>query len=151
MKKTSSLLSLTFTILIVFSVPGYSQVFYDQDHSVDLNKYKSYAWIAPGDSILNRQRPDKVFGGFIMYIVNQELKAKGMAIDTVRPAALFVFHTQVQNQTKYTQSPTLSVGVAVAGPGYYVGGMAPVAGGEITESTYQKGALSFEMFDTQTG
>ena len=86
-----------------------------------------------------------------MYTVNQELKAKGMAVDTVRPAALFVFSTQVQDKTKYTQSPTLSVGVGVAGPGYYAGGIAPVAGGEIKESPYQHGVISFEMYDTKTG
>jgi len=29
--------------------------------------------------------------------------------------------------------------------------MAPVAGGDIKESYYQNGSLSFEMFDTKTG
>jgi hypothetical protein len=138
-------------LLIATSTILRAQVFSDRDKSVDLNNYRTYAWIAPGDSVLNRHRPDKVFGGFIMHIVNQELKAKGMAIDTIRPSALFVFHTEVVDRTHYSQSPTLSVGVGVAGPGYYVGGMAPVAGGKITESPYQKGAITFEMFDTKTG
>jgi hypothetical protein len=145
------LLALIFVILIALPSGSYAQVFSDYDGHADFSKYKTYAWIAPGDSVLNRQRPDKVFGGFIMHIVNQELKAKGMVIDTIRPSVLFMFHTKVQDEKKYTQSPTLSVGVGVAGPGYYAGGMAPVAGGEIKESTYQKGALTFEMFDTRTG
>jgi hypothetical protein len=152
MKKFSNPPSFTLFILIIFfSSRTYSQVFSDQDRNVDLNKFKTYAWIAPGDSVLNRQRPDKVFSGYIMHTANLELKAKGISIDTIRPSALFVFHTNVQNETRYSQSPSLSVGVGVAGPGYYVGGMAPVAGGEITESTYQKGSLTFEMYDTQTG
>jgi len=146
-----SVLVLSFTGFLLFSTPGIAQVFSHYDGHVDFKKYKTYAWIAPGDSVLNRHRPDKLFGGFIMYTVNQELKKKGMAVDTVRPSALFVFHTKVQEKTKYTQGATLSVGVGVAGPGYYAGGMAPVAGGEIKESYYQNGSLAFEMFDTQTG
>jgi hypothetical protein len=47
-------------------------------------------------------------------------------------------------------SPTLSVGVGVAGPGYYVGGMAPVAGGKVTVTTSEKGILTYAMYDTQT-
>ena len=42
---------------------------------------------------------------------------------------------------------TPSVGVAVAGPGYYVGGSAPVAGGKITESTEQGGTLLYAMYE----
>ena len=151
MKSNSLLLIFCFILILVFSTSGQAQVFSDYDGHVDFKKYKTYAWIAPGDSILNRQRPDKLFGGFIMNIANQELKGKGLAVDTVQPSAILIFHTKVQEKTKYTQSPTLSVGVGVAGPGYYAGGMAPVAGGEIKESYYQNGSLAFEMFDTKTG
>jgi hypothetical protein len=42
------------------------------------------------------------------------------------------------------------VGVGVAGPGYYVGGYAPVAGGNITASTVEDGSLKFAMYDTET-
>jgi hypothetical protein len=152
MKKCSSLKSvLLFVSLLTFFTPGSAQIFSDYDGHVDFTKYKTYAWIAPGDSILNRQRPDKLFGGFIMNTANQELKNKGLAVDTVQPSAIFIFHTKVQEKTRYTQSPTLSVGIGVAGPGYYAGGMAPVAGGEIRESYYQNGSIAFEMFDTKTG
>jgi hypothetical protein len=152
MKKTlPHLIIFSLILSLFFSMPGHAQVFSDYDGKVDFSKYKTYAWIAPGDSIFNRHRPDKLFGGFIMHTANQELKSKGMAVDTIQPAAIFMFHTKVEDKTKYTQSPTLSVGIGVAGPGYYVGGMAPVAGGEIKESYYQNGALAFEMFDTQSG
>src|SRR6185369_17439677 len=107
MKNSSLLKSVLFFIsLLSFSMPGLAQVFSDYDGKVDFNKYKTFAWIAPGDSILNRHRPDKLFGGFIMNAANQELKSKGMAIDTVQPAAIFIFHTKVQEKTKYTQSAT---------------------------------------------
>lgn len=149
--KAFKLSMLSVTGLLMFSTHGNTQVFSDYDGHADFSRYKTYAWIAPGDSVLNRHRPDKVFGGFIMYTANQELKNKGMVVDTIRPAAIFVFNTKVQEKTKYSQSATISVGVGVAGPGYYAGGMAPVAGGEIKESFYQHGSLSFEMFDSQSG
>jgi hypothetical protein len=40
--------------------------------------------------------------------------------------------------------------VGVGGPGYYVGGSAPVAGGKITASTEEEGMLKYAMYDTQT-
>lgn len=122
----------------------------DYDSKADFKKYKTYAWLAPGDSVLNRYRADKLFGGTILYFANQELKSKGLKMDTLKPDAIFVFGTKVDEITKYSQSATLSVGVGVAGPGYYVGGSAPVAGGKITATTVEEGLLSYAMYDTQT-
>jgi hypothetical protein len=130
---------------------SHGQTFSDYDTKMDFSKYKTYAWIAPGDSVLNRVRRDKLFGGFIMNTANSVIKNFGMAIDTLQPDALFVFETTVHEEVKYSQSPTLSMGVGFGGPGYYVGGSAPVAGGKVTSSTYQKGSLVYMMFDTRTG
>ena len=58
--------------------------------------------------------------------------------------------TSVEEFTKYSQGATLSVGVGVAGPGYYAGGSAPVAGGKITASTMEDGTLSYAMYDYET-
>lgn len=137
--------------LILLAFSAHSQVFSDYDTKTDWKKYKTFAWLAPGDSVLNRYRADKVYGGLIVYAANEQLKSKGMKPDTVGPDAIFVFHTQVQEEVKYSQSPTLSVGVAVAGPGYYAGGSAPVAGGKVTAHPYADGEIVFEMYDSQTG
>ncbi len=117
---------------------------------VDFNKYKSYAWLAPGDSALNTRRDDKLYAGSIQYESNLALKKKGMVLKTEEPDAIFMFDTLLENHVKYTQAPTLSVGVAYGGPGYYVGGMVPVAGGQITADPYQKGILIIYMFDVQS-
>jgi hypothetical protein len=123
----------------------------DYDTSTDFKKFKTYAWLAPGDSVLNRYRKDKLYGGYIEYAANRELMNRGLKGDTLRPDAIFMFYTTVEEITTYSQSATLSVGVGVAGPGYYVSGSAPVAGGEITATTEQDGVLKFVMYDTQTG
>ena len=117
---------------------------------VDLKKFKSYAWLAPGDSALNTRRDDKLYAGTIQAVANESLKHKGMILKSDNPDAIFMFDTRLEDHMKYTQSPTLSVGVGYGGPGYYVGGMAPVAGGEITAEAYQKGMLIIEMYDVQT-
>ena len=126
------------------------KVFVDYDSKVDFNKFKTYAWMAPGDSVLNRYRADKLFGGTILHFADLELKSRGLKMDTLKPDAIFVFGTQVEEITKYSQGATLSVGVGVAGPGYYVGGSVPVAGGKITASTSEEGLLSYAMYDTHT-
>jgi len=122
----------------------------DRSTSTDFKKFKTYAWLAPGDSVLNRYRSDKLYGGYIVHSANQELASRGLKIDTLRPDAIFVFYTTVEEITIYSQSATLSVGVGVAGPGYYVSGSAPVAGGKITESIEGDGLLKYVMYDTKT-
>jgi len=57
MKNTFILLPvLFFVILFAFPSSSHAQVFSDYDGKVDFSKYKTYAWIAPGDSILNSYR-----------------------------------------------------------------------------------------------
>jgi hypothetical protein len=151
LKSKSSLFFILTGLVILTSTQSVGQTFEDHDTKADFNKYTTYAWIAPGDSVLNRVRKDKLFGGTIMYVANDQIKKRGMALDTLQPDALFIFQTVVDDRTQYSQSPTLSVGVAVAGPGYYAGGSAPVAGGKITASDYIEGTLTFEMYDAKTG
>ena len=117
---------------------------------VDLKKYKTYAWVAPGDTALNGRRDDKLFAGTIQNAADNELRKKGMVMDVNSPDAVFMFDTHLEDRLKYSQSPTLTMGVGFGGPGYYVGGYAPVAGGQITASPYKEGFLVIEMFDLKT-
>jgi hypothetical protein len=142
-------------LLLIFSVlttvPLHAQkVITDYDTKIDFKKFRTYAWLAPGDSVLNRHRSDKVYGDAIMYFANQELKSRGLKMDTLRPDAIFVFYTTVKEITTYSQSPTLSVGVGVVGPGYFVGGAVPVAGGKVTATIEEDGVLNYVMYDTET-
>jgi hypothetical protein len=137
-------------VLLVSTTLEAQTVKVDYDTHVDFKKFKTYAFLAPGDSVLNRYRDDKLYGGTIMYAVNQELKSRGLVMDTLKPDAIFMFYTSMEEITTYSQSATLSVGVGVYGPGYYVGGSAPVAGGKITATTQEDGALKYVMYDTQT-
>ena len=154
MKKTSTfLIIVSVTLMLIlghFDIKAQS-VYTDYDTKADFKQYKTYAWLAPGDSVLNGKRLDKVYAGYIMHSANNELKEKGMVMSTDHPDAIFIFGTQVRDKTEYSQSPTLSIGVGVAGPGYYMAGSAPVAGGQITETTVTDGALTFDMYDGKTG
>ena len=144
--------TLLFIALCAFFHKGNAQkIIADYDSRLDFKRFRTYSWLAPGDSVLNRYRSDKVFAGTITYAANQELKNKGMKIDTLKPDAIFVFETNVKDITIYTQGATLSMGVSAMGPGYYVNGSAPVAGGKITESTMEGGTLMYVMYDTSTG
>lgn len=142
---------LLFHFVVIFASIIHAQsVVSDYDTKTDFTKFKTYAWLAPGDSVLNRYRSDKLFGGTIMHVANQELTSRGLKMDTLNPDAILVFYTNVEEITIYSQSATLSLGVGVAGPGYYVAGSAPVAGGKITASTVEDGLLKYVMYDTET-
>ena len=144
-------LLLLFAICLQASTTLAQKVVSDRNDEIDFKKFKTYAWLAPGDSVLNRYRSDKLYGGTITYVANKELTSRGMKLDSLRPDAIFVFLTSVQEITTYSQSPTLSVGVGVAGPGYYAYGAAPVAGGKITAHTQEEGMLKYVMHDAQSG
>jgi hypothetical protein len=147
--KKFSLLVLLFVLFVSPTLKAQA-VKVDYDTHIDFKKFKTYAFLAPGDSVLNRYRDDKLYGGTIMYAVNQELTSRGLVMDTLKPDAIFMFYTSMEEITTYSQSATLSVGVGVWGPGYYVAGSAPVAGGKITATTEEDGALKYVMYDTQT-
>lgn len=145
---------LRFTIFLAFvllSVKGQTQsVKSDHDIKTDFKKFKTFAWLAPGDSVLNRPRRDKLYGGAITHFANQELISRGLRPDERNPDAIFVFYTSVEETIRYSQSPTLSVGVGVSGPGYFIAGSAPVAGGQVTANTVENGTLKYAMYDTET-
>ncbi|MEQ8304484.1 MAG: DUF4136 domain-containing protein [Cyclobacteriaceae bacterium] len=117
---------------------------------VDLNKYKTYAWAKPGDPEHASKQDDKLFAGSIVKFSNDELAKKGFTIDEENPDAIFAFDTRVEDKVAYSQAPTVNVGVGFGGPGYYVGGYAPVAGGQMTQTNYQEGMLFIYMYDTKT-
>ena len=137
--------------ILLLSCSGSIQTFSDKDNDVDLKQYKSYAWIGPGDTVLNAERRDKLFGGLIVHSSNEELAKKGMAIDVTKPDALFAFETKLEEKVVYTESSSMSVGFGYGGPGYYIGGSAPVLGGDIKASYFEEGVLFISMHDAQTG
>lgn len=137
--------------LLFFLTPIHAQsVKTDYNTSIDFSKYKTYSWLAPGDTVLNKYRTEKVYAGLITHTANEELAARGLRQVNEQPDAIFIFYTSVEEFTKYSESATLSVGVGVAGPGYYVGGSAPVAGGKITATEMEDGSLSYAMYDVKT-
>ena len=158
-RDTISLFSVTrsmITLLLVmagvlsFTFTRAQSVKVDFDTKVDFNKFKTYAWLAPGDSVLNRQRSDKLYDGDVMDFANEELKSRGRTLVTENPDAVFIFYTSSQEITKYSQGPTFSIGVGMGGPGFYAGGSAPVAGGKIKATSMEEGTLKYSMYDTQT-
>ena len=139
----------------LLSCSGGLQTYSDKDPKIELKPYKSYAWVAaPGDTVLNAKRKDKVYGNLIVHSADAELKKKGMTVDVKNPDALFLFETKVEEKVKYARAAPASGDVGyVSGPGYYyyAGDQAPVRGGEIMPSTYDEGLLYFNMYDTKTG
>lgn len=157
MKITATFLSMLAVAICMTACSDNLQSSNWKSSSADFSKYKTYAWAAPGDTTLTTERNDKLFAGTIYLFANDELSKKGMKRVTSKPDAVFMFDTQVEDRTRYSQSPSLSVGFGVGGgygyggPGYYVGGMVPVAGGQITAVPYREGRLIYEMFDARSG
>ncbi|MGN6645564.1 MAG: DUF4136 domain-containing protein [Cytophaga sp.] len=93
--------------------------FSDYDKKTDFSKYKTFAWIAPYDTVISMHRKDKPYGNFIIKTCDAELLKKGMVLDTVNPDVVFMFDTKIKESDVYKQAPTTSVGVSVYAPAYY--------------------------------
>ena len=89
------------------------------DKNIDFSKYKTFAWIAPYDTVIDMHRKDKPYGNYIIKVCDAELIKKGMVLDTVHPDVVFMFDTRLNETVEYKQSPTTSIGVAVYAPAYY--------------------------------
>jgi len=111
---TISLLALAASSFIVKM-----KCFSDYDKKTDFSKYKSFAWIAPYDTVISMHRKDKPYGNYIIKTCDNELLKKGMVLDSVNPDVVFMFDTQIEESDVYKQAPTTSVGVAVYAPAYY--------------------------------
>jgi hypothetical protein len=149
----------TFSLtLFLFSCTGSMNTFSDYDKYADLNKYKSFAWTTPGyaDDSPQNQQMTASYNKLIMKMSNDILKKKGMVLDTANPDVIFKFSGGMDQKMTYSQSPTVSVGVAVASPYYYGGGgyyggvSVPVAGGKVTEHRADEAFIYIQMFDTKT-
>jgi hypothetical protein len=157
MKQILILTSFALTFLL-FSCTGSINTFSEYSKSIDFQKYKTYAWIPSAENDINNQSIERMYGKMVTAVADEELKKKGMVMDTEKPDAVIRFSMGIKNQMQYSQSPTLSVGVGVGYggygygmPGYYAGAMVPVAGGNITESRADEATLVFEIFETSTG
>lgn len=151
MKNINTLLLYALTAILLASCTGGLNSFSEYDRSIDLTRYKTYAWIPYVDTILQNQVIDHVYGKFLIANANDELNKKGMISDTVNPDAVFRYSIGVNHRTRMSQSPTVSLGVGFGGPGYYMGGAVPVAGGKVSEHKVDEAYIIIEMFDTHTG
>ena len=147
-------------IIILQSCSGGMNTFADYDKKTDLNQYTSYAWLSPGDSLNpnpKNQQFELMYSKSVIYAANNNLKKKGMVLDNENPDVLFKFSMGFERKMAYTQSPTVSIGVAVAAPGYYArpgyyGGISvPVSGGNITEKRADEAFVYIQMFETKSG
>jgi hypothetical protein len=138
--------------ILLYSCTGSMNTFAEYSKSVDLKKYRTYAWIPPiGDTVLSNDAMEKMYGKLVKSYSDEELKKKGMVLDIQKPDAVFRYKMGIKSEMAYKQSPTLSIGVAYGGPGYYAGVAVPVAGGNITAKRADEAYLIIEMFEASTG
>jgi len=153
MIKTSSLfkkgLFITFLNLLA-GCSGGIQTSSMTTKGAELNDYKTYAWVKPGNPDDETRKDDKLYAGLILESANAELTKKGFRLDTENPEAVFLFDTKVEERMKYSQNPYVTVGVGFGGPGYYGGFSAPVTGGEFIGHETVQGMLFIEMYDTKS-
>jgi len=124
----------------------------------ELKNYKTYAWIAPGDSALNTRRDDKIYAGAIQDAADKELAKKGLKIDAQNPDVVFMFDTKIDEKVAYRAAPNSSnaafgfggYNYGYNGYGYYAGYGNPMAGLETTSKLVNEGTLTYFMYDRNT-
>jgi uncharacterized protein DUF4136 len=126
-----------------------------QTKGTDLKKYKTYAWGKPGDADNDPnyeagKSSKKVYAGLIRKLANEELLKKGFVLDTLKPDAIFVFNSRVEQRISYSQG-NVNTGYGYDGYGYYGGGYySPVGVGRSSHHAFEEGMLYIDMLDTKT-
>jgi Domain of unknown function (DUF4136) len=150
-KMNGTVLLLTFILISC----GGIQIDSTQTKGVDLKKYKTYAWGKPGDPDHDpnrepRKESKKMYTGLIKRLATAELLKKGFVLDTLKPDAIFVFNSGVEERISYSQG-NVNTGYGYDGYGYYGGGYySPVGVGRSSQHAYEEGMLYVDMLDTKT-
>jgi hypothetical protein len=142
-------LSITLFILMV-GCSGGIKTSSSTTKGAELNKYKTYAWIKPGNPEDESRKDDKLFSALILETANIELQKKGFKLDPENPEAVFVFDTKVEERITTTQNPYTYTGFGYGGAGYYGGYYPQVSGGQFVAHETVEGMLFIEMYDTKT-
>jgi Domain of unknown function (DUF4136) len=152
----TSLAKMNGTVLLlafILASCGGIQIDSTQTKGVDLKKYKTYAWGKPGDNDPDhdtRKDGKKMYAGLIKRLANEELLKKGFVLDTLKPDAIFVFNSGVEEKVSYSQG-NVNTGRGYDGYGYYGGGYySPVGVGRSSQNAYEEGMLYVDMLDTKT-
>lgn len=131
--------------------------------ATNFSNYKTYAWVAPGDTTLNTKRDDKIYAGLIQASADKHIAKKGLSIDNQNPDAVFMFDTKIDETVEYNQrqvNTNLNAGLSsgyggygygYVGPGYYASSNVPIYENEFTPVPIDEGTLSYSMFDRKTG
>lgn len=151
MKKLIKVALLAQIPLLLYSCGTIMQTYSYKAKGIDLDTYKTYAWVNLEHFVDENKAGEKRYARYILDLANDELLKKGFMLDVENPDAVFQFDTKIENRVKYNQSPTVSVGMGVGGPGYYVGGSVPVSGGQVTQMNFEEGVLTIEMLEPKTG
>jgi hypothetical protein len=159
MKQTSLRLStLLFFVISLASCKSSLSIWASKTDPNELKKYKTYAWVAPGDSALNSRRDDKLYAGLIESSANKELQKMGMKLDNQNPDAVFMFDTKIDEkvvtrkaaETGYNAYGYGGYAYGYNGAGYYHGAYNPMRGLETGSMLVEQGTLSYLMYDRQT-
>ncbi len=155
---TISLIKMNGTVLLLAFILcscGGIQIDSTQTKGVDLKKYKTYAWGKPGDQDHDPnyepgKATKKMYTGLIKKLANEELLKKGFVLDTLKPDAIFVFNSRVEERLT-TSHGNVNTGYAYDGYGYYGGGYySPVGVGRTSHQAFEEGMLYVDMLDTKT-
>jgi hypothetical protein len=120
----------------------------------DLKKYKTFAWVKPGDEKYHKTYDKKEAIGYILELSEEALKQKGFIKNPENPDAVFLVDTKLEDRVAYsnTSTPYYNQGFGIGGPmyygGYYGGGY--YGGSTTVETEFQQGLLFVEMYDAKT-
>lgn len=151
------------SILIACSIMSCSQapkIFTSETTpSVDFSKYKTYAVIPTTDTAFTKLVNRKAFEHELAIAGKEQLKSRGMILDTLHPDCLFQYTLIMKHdyaldqQQNVDYKPGVYQNVAYNGdPIYYFSSdnRPVVYGGKTTLQTFRDGSLVIDMIDTKT-
>jgi hypothetical protein len=143
-------LAATLLALAGCAAPG-PQVRAEYDKSVDLTRYKSFAFFSP--LATDKEGYQTAVSQYLKAATRRELENRGLRYDEAAPQLMVNFGAKLNEKLRVDQTSTPTMGMSVGmGGGYYGyrGGMYgswPLYTNETQVSSYQEGTLNVDLVD----
>lgn len=128
---------------------------------VNLNNYKTYAWLPNGDSVESNRYDSKQLNEAIVSEVNKEMELRGFTLDRSNPDLLVLVHTMFDEETNVVRDP-IYASYDYYAPNMYLdpyyndyyyydyNTVTRVVGYDIDKIQYTEGTLAIDLIDKKT-
>lgn len=105
--------------IVLASASSQPKTFVQKQKKADFSRYKTFAWIAPYDTVQGQHVRKRPYEHFIVEQIDKQMLAKGYTLDSIQPDIVLMYDAHITHEEKERQQSNTTVGFAIYMPYYY--------------------------------